>query len=134
MHTRVSEYIRKIKPLFLHPTVQFIGLNAVRALSLVSLILVFSSSIIDMDTNIKAVNAFDKGHNDFAFVDCEYIELSGFLSYCCSFFYWLNFSRGSSVPNQLAGVFWAYMESLLIIFQTTILARQFPSCLLLTPT
>jgi hypothetical protein len=76
--TRVSEYIQKIKLLFLHPTVHSIGLNAVRILSLVSLILVFSSTIVDMDTNVKAVDAFDKDHDGSALVDCEYIELSGF--------------------------------------------------------
>ena len=88
MHTtRVSGYIQKTKSLFLHPTVQFIGLNVVRALSLVSIILVFSSAIIDMDTNIKAVNAFNTNQDDSALVDCEYIELSGFLFHYCPFFY-----------------------------------------------
>lgn len=135
MYARVSEYIQKTKSLFLHPTVQSIGLNAVRALSLVSLILVFSSAIMDMAINIEAVNAFDslKDHDDSALVDCDYIELSGFLSHYC-LFYWLKFSRGSSVPNQLAGALWATMSSLLIIFQTIILGRQFPSGLLLNPT
>jgi hypothetical protein len=133
IRTRVSEYIQKAKPLFLHPTVQSIGLNAVRVLSLVALILVFSSTIMDMNANVIAVNAFGEDYDDSALVDCEYIELSGFLSYC-PFFYWLNFSRGSSVPNQLGGAFWAYMASLFIIFQTFILGRQFPSGLLLNPT
>ena len=35
------------------------------------------------------------------------------------------FARGSSVPNQPAGVFWAVVASLLIICQTIILGRQF---------
>lgn len=38
-----------------------------------------------------------------------------------------TFSRGSSVPNQPAGVFWAVVASLLIICQTIILGRQFLS-------
>ncbi|KAF9561148.1 hypothetical protein CPC08DRAFT_735662 [Agrocybe pediades] len=81
------------------------GLNAVRVLSLISLILVFASTILVMVTNIKAVNAFEanKGSdsND-TMVNCDYIE-------------------GSTVPNQPAGVFWAVVASLLIIFQTIIL-------------
>jgi len=81
---------------------QFMGLNAVRALSLVSLILVFSSTIYVMVMNIKAVNAFDASQGNSTMVDCDYIE-------------------GSSVPNQPAGVFWAVVASLLIICQTIIL-------------
>ncbi|KAF9532759.1 hypothetical protein CPB83DRAFT_873806 [Crepidotus variabilis] len=83
----------------------FIGLNGVRALSLISLILVFSSTILVMVTNIKAVNAFaaHKGAEDNStMVDCDYIE-------------------GSTVPNQPAGVFWAVVASLLIIVQTVAL-------------
>lgn len=124
MHTHASEYIRKIKSLFLHPTVQSVGLNAVRVLSLVSLILVFASTVIDMDTNVRAVNAFDMD-DDSSLADCEYIELSGFFL-LLSFLLLTDFlCRGSSVPNQPAGIFWAYMASLFIIFQTIILSRQF---------
>ncbi|KAF8891356.1 hypothetical protein BD779DRAFT_1514739 [Infundibulicybe gibba] len=82
----------------------FFGLNAVRALSIISLILVFSSSILVMVTNIKAVNAFEahKGNSTESFDDCDYID-------------------GSTVPNQAAGVFWAIVSSLLILFQSIIL-------------
>lgn len=86
----------------------FIGLNAVRVLSVVSLILVFSSTILNMVNNIKAVNAFeahklDANSTDIQeLLDCEYIE-------------------GSTVPNQPAGVFWAIVASLLVIFQIIIL-------------
>jgi hypothetical protein len=55
-------------------TVQFIGLNVVRALSLISLILVFSSTIEVMVTNIKAVNAFEAGKGNVTMLDCDYIE------------------------------------------------------------
>ncbi|RDB22144.1 hypothetical protein Hypma_010638 [Hypsizygus marmoreus] len=81
----------------------FMGLNAVRFLSVVSLILVFASTIFVMVTNIKAVNAFEasKG-SDSEMENCDYIE-------------------GSTVPNQAAGVFWAVVSSLLIIFQTVVL-------------
>jgi len=78
------------------------GLNAVRALSLVSLVLVFSSTILVMVTNIKAVNAFNANRDNSTLLNCDYIE-------------------GSSVPNQPAGVFWAVVASLLIICQTIIL-------------
>lgn len=81
---------------------QFIGLNVVRALSLISLILVFSSTIEVMVTNIKAVNAFEAGKGNVTMLDCDYIE-------------------GSTVPNQPAGVFWAVVASLLVICQTVIL-------------
>ncbi|KAF5315593.1 hypothetical protein D9611_005054 [Ephemerocybe angulata] len=87
-------------------TMFFFGLNAVRVLSIVSLILVFASSILVMVTNIKAVNAFqaNKINNttESDMVDCDYIE-------------------GSTVPNQAAGVFWAVVASLLIIFQSIVL-------------
>jgi len=77
-------------------------LNAVRALSLISLILVFSSTILVMVTNIKALNAFEADKGNSTMLDCDYIE-------------------GSTVPNQPAGVFWAVVASLLIICQTIIL-------------
>jgi len=81
----------------------FIGLNAVRAFSLIALILVFSSTIFVMANNIKAVNYFEahRGSNS-TIDDCDYIE-------------------GSTVPNQAAGVFWAVVASLLIIGQTIML-------------
>ncbi|KAF8801601.1 hypothetical protein BYT27DRAFT_7341777 [Phlegmacium glaucopus] len=82
--------------------IQFMSLNAVRALSLISLILVFSSTILVMVTNIKAVNAFEADKGNSTMVECDYIE-------------------GSTVPNQPAGVFWAVVASLLIICQTVIL-------------
>jgi hypothetical protein len=51
------------------------GLNAVRFLSIVSLILVFASTIFVMVTNIKAVNAFQAHQgNATDFLNCDYIE------------------------------------------------------------
>jgi len=85
--------------------VSFIGLNAVRALSLISLILVFSSTIFVIVTNIKAVNYFDSQKNatdSASLLECDYID-------------------GSTAPNQPAGPFWAVVASLLIIVQTIIL-------------
>ncbi|KAJ7137863.1 hypothetical protein C8R44DRAFT_338415 [Mycena epipterygia] len=83
----------------------FLGLNATRVLSIVALLLVFSSSILVMVTNIKAVNAFQANrvaNSTDVMLECDYIE-------------------GSTVPNQPAGVFWAVVASLLIIFQVIIL-------------
>lgn len=79
MHIRASEYFRKDNLIFLtliihSPTVQFMGLNAVRALSLVSLILVFSSTIYVIVTNVKAVNAFNANLANSTMVDCDYVE------------------------------------------------------------
>lgn len=52
------------------------GLNAVRCLSVISLILVFASTIAVMVTNIKAVNTFEatRGSLDNDVQDCDYIE------------------------------------------------------------
>ncbi|KAJ7481105.1 hypothetical protein B0H11DRAFT_2157804 [Mycena galericulata] len=83
----------------------FFGLNAARFLSVVALLLVFSSSILVMVTNIKAVNRFQANrlaNSTDVMLECDYIE-------------------GSTVPNQPAGVFWAVVASLLIIFQVIIL-------------
>ncbi|KAJ7593218.1 hypothetical protein C8J56DRAFT_856795 [Mycena floridula] len=85
----------------------FYGLNAVRFLSVVGLLLVFASSILVMVNNIKAVNNFQAAKttnttDDASMLDCDYIQ-------------------GSTVPNQAAGVFWAVVSSLLILFQTIVL-------------
>ncbi|KAF8205585.1 hypothetical protein K438DRAFT_1517041, partial [Mycena galopus ATCC 62051] len=83
----------------------FLGLNAARFLSVVALLLVFSSSILVMVTNIKAVNRFQANritNSTDVMLECDYIE-------------------GSTVPNQPAGVFWAVVASLLIVFQVVIL-------------
>ncbi|KAF9227574.1 hypothetical protein BS17DRAFT_806000 [Gyrodon lividus] len=85
----------------------FFALNAVRVLSIVSLLLVFASSILVMVKDIEAVNDFDaaKQSGNITSVDlvnCDYIE-------------------NSTVPNQIGGVFWAVINRLLIIFQVIIL-------------
>ncbi|EKM82378.1 hypothetical protein AGABI1DRAFT_117874 [Agaricus bisporus var. burnettii JB137-S8] len=89
--------------LFNARTITFIGLNAIRILSLISLILVFASTIFVMVYNVKAMNYFEanKGlHVDLR--DCDYIE-------------------NSTIPNQPAGAFWAIISSLLIMCQAIIL-------------
>lgn len=55
-------------------TAVFGGLNIVRLLSIVSLILVFSSTIFVMANNIKAVNAFEANKGDSDMENCDYIE------------------------------------------------------------
>jgi len=83
--------------------VVFMGLNVVRFLSIVTLLLVFASQILVMVTNIKAVNVFvANAANASDYLNCDYIE-------------------GSSVPNQPAGVFWAVVATLMIIGQCIIL-------------
>jgi hypothetical protein len=86
----------------------FIGLNAVRVLSLIALLLLFCSSTVVMVHDIQAVNRFNvegKLANSTIteeMADCDYIE-------------------GSTVPNQPAGAFWAVINRLFIIFQVIIL-------------
>jgi len=78
----------------------FIALNAIRALSLIALILVFASNIQVIVHDIQGVNAFmnaqSSGTLDDNMVDCDYIE-------------------DTTVPNQPAGVFWAVVNRLLIL-------------------
>jgi len=81
----------------------FIGLNAVRTLSIVGLLLVFASSIFVMVTDVRAVNQFmaESGNST---------ATSSMLNY--------DYIEGSTVPNQPAGVFWSVVNLLFIIFQT----------------
>lgn len=79
----------------------FISLNTVRTLSIVALLLVFSSSILVMVDDIEAVNVFSNGGSN-STINYAYIP-------------------NSTVPNQPAGVFWAVLNRLLIIAQTVVL-------------
>ncbi|EIN05307.1 hypothetical protein PUNSTDRAFT_122547 [Punctularia strigosozonata HHB-11173 SS5] len=91
----------------------FIGLNAIRALSIIALILMFSSSIVTLVHDVQGVNRFieagkhlssssNSTTSDDTMLDCDYIE-------------------GTTVPHQPAGAFWAVLNRLLIIFQIVIL-------------
>ncbi|GJJ09370.1 hypothetical protein Clacol_003592 [Clathrus columnatus] len=90
----------------------FIILNIIRALSLIGLLLVFSSNVVVLADDIKAVNRFvAEGSNnmnmtgpDGTIIDCN-----------------LDYIEGSTVPNQPAGVFWAVVNRLLILFQVIVL-------------
>lgn len=52
----------------------FLGLNAIRALSVIAMLLVFSSSIFVLVKDIEAVNNFTKTATDADYADCDYIE------------------------------------------------------------
>ncbi|EIN07072.1 hypothetical protein PUNSTDRAFT_114571 [Punctularia strigosozonata HHB-11173 SS5] len=92
------------------------GLNAVRFISVVALLLVFSSSIFVMVNDIRAVNHFMAAKQDgnATMVNCDYIE-------------------NSTVPNQAAGVFWAILNRLLIILEViTLLLAELPPAFMQT--
>jgi len=85
----------------------FIGLNGVRILSIIACLLVFSSSIVTLVHDVEAVNNFvaaGKSNSTIADnqINCDYIAYS-------------------TVPNEPAGVFWAVLNRLLIIFQVILL-------------
>ncbi|KAF7977895.1 hypothetical protein HWV62_2448 [Athelia sp. TMB] len=88
--------------------VRFFGLNAVRVLSIISLLLVFASSIVTLVHDVEGVNRFmvaqrsDSSNSASDALDCDYID-------------------ATTVPNQPAGVFWAVLNRLLIIAQVVIL-------------
>ena len=58
----------------------FIGLNVIRALTMIALILVFASNILTMVDDVKAVNAFESSVKASdttlanATANCDYIE------------------------------------------------------------
>jgi len=86
----------------------FIALNILRALSIISLLLLFSSSVLTLVHDIEGVNHFvqaaknNTGNSTSNLVNCDYID-------------------GTTVPNQPAGVFWAVLNRLLIIGQVIFL-------------
>jgi hypothetical protein len=93
---------------------RFIGLNVVRVLSLIALILVFASNILVMVHDVNAVKSSGSNvhvnvttgtnttHANEQLVDCEYLE-------------------GSTVPNTPAGPFWAVLNRILILIQVILL-------------
>lgn len=102
----------------------FFFLNAVRALSIIGCILVFSSSIVTLVHDIKAVNAFvETGKNGGSNATQSMVDYD-YISYVLPLFACLRllteawpFSSGSTVPNQPAGAAFAVINRLLIIFQ-----------------
>jgi len=89
----------------------FIGLNAVRILSIISILLLFASSIVTMVQDIRAVNAF---------IVAGKTEVSSSNSTDCGDGD-TDYIFNSTVPNQPAGAFWAVVNRLLIIVQAIVL-------------
>lgn len=89
-----------------------------------ALLLVFSSSIFVMVTDVRAVNQFvsaKQSGNSTMDLDYDYIECVYTLDDRTHTRMLMNICRGSTVPNQTAGAFWAVLNRLLIIFQIVIL-------------
>jgi len=91
----------------------FIGLNGLRILSIIGLLLVFASNIVTLVHDIQAVNNFQAGKAAAASDSATKTTAQDILSN--------DYIIGSTVPNQPAGVFWAVLNRLLIIFQIIIL-------------
>lgn len=83
----------------------FIGLNVVRFLSVIGLLLVFSSNIVTLVHDIQAYNRFLSGGAATDMQNCDYID-------------------GSTIPNQPAGIFWAVLNRLLILGQVIVLVSS----------
>jgi len=91
----------------------FIFLNAVRFLSVIGLLLVFASNVLVLADDIKAVNRFvAEGSNN----QLTTLSANGTVFDCE-----MDYIEGSTVPNQAAGVFWAVVNRLLILFEVIVL-------------
>ncbi|KAH9996157.1 hypothetical protein BJV74DRAFT_877456 [Russula compacta] len=87
----------------------FLGLNAVRILSIIACLLVFSSSFVTVVHDVEAVNnllGVERANSTLA---------NSLLDYSSSFL------SNSTVPNQPAGEFWAVLNLFLIVFQVVAL-------------
>ncbi|KAJ2935337.1 hypothetical protein H1R20_g1757, partial [Candolleomyces eurysporus] len=91
----------------------FIGLNGVRILSIVALLLVFASNISTLVKDIKAVNEFMEAGKAAATGAATNATLEELMDF--------DYITGSTVPNQPAGAFWAVLNRLFIIGQTLVL-------------
>ncbi|KAK7441773.1 hypothetical protein VKT23_009204 [Stygiomarasmius scandens] len=87
----------------------FIGLNIIRALSIIALILVFASNIVTLVHDVQAVNRFLAAGNTAGDTSSNSTVVND------------DYILGSTVPNQAAGVFWAVLNRLLIIAQVIVL-------------
>ncbi|TFK36490.1 hypothetical protein BDQ12DRAFT_241609 [Crucibulum laeve] len=103
----------------------FIGLNIVRILSIIALLLVFASNIVTLVHDIQAVNKFMAAGKV-----AEDSTIPGTTNSTFDQMMDFDYISGSTVPNQPAGAFWAVLNRLLIIFQTIVLIMSelgFPS-------
>ncbi|CAK5271153.1 unnamed protein product [Mycena citricolor] len=89
----------------------FIGLNTLRFLSIVTLLLVFASNVVTLVHDLQAFNQFQAGKSVSQIGFNATVEgiLDG------------DYIPSSSIPNQPAGVFWAVLNRLLIVAQVTFL-------------
>lgn len=89
----------------------FIGLNIVRTLSIIALILVFASNTVTLSKDIKAFNHYMSTRNDDT-ASSSSNSTSGADT---------DYINGSTVPNQVAGIFWAVLNRLFILMQALFL-------------
>jgi len=104
----------------------FIGLNIIRVLSIIALLLVLASNAVTLANDIKAVNRFVEGGKHVVNVTSSDAAVNGTMEA----FVDMDYITGSTVPNQPAGAFWAVLNRLFIIFQTIVLILSefgFPS-------
>jgi len=93
----------------------FIGLNVIRILSIIAMLLVFASNVVTLANDIKAVNYFQLVGKQAA------SSIGGTMNATAEAFMDSDYILGSTVPNQPAGAFWAVLNRLFIIFQTVVL-------------
>jgi len=84
----------------------FMALNAIRAISIIALLLAFSSSIFVIVTDIRAVNTYTLASPSSPLKKTNPNP---------------DYIPNSTVPAQAAGVFWAVLNRLLILIQVVIL-------------
>ncbi|WWC66435.1 uncharacterized protein I206_100337 [Kwoniella pini CBS 10737] len=82
----------------------FIGLNVLRVLSIISLLLVMSANIVTMANDIKAIKASGIPTTE-SEEDCDYYEYS-------------------SVPDQTGGPFWSILNRIFITFECILLTMS----------
>jgi len=78
----------------------FIGLNLLRLLSIVALLLSFAANVVTMVDDIKAIRSHQAPSAEYE--DCDYVEYS-------------------TVPDQAGGAFWSILNRIFIIFQVILL-------------
>jgi len=105
----------------------FLTLNAIRILTIISLLLVFSSNIVTLADDIKAVNRFVAVGGNSNVLSTNNSTSNTATNMTAEDY---DYILGSTVPNQPAGAFWAVLNRLFIIFQVIVLILSeigFPS-------
>ncbi|KAJ7079959.1 hypothetical protein B0H15DRAFT_890994 [Mycena belliarum] len=91
----------------------FIGLNGLRILSIIALLLVLSSNIVTLVHDVQSFDRFQAGKTAVSDAAATNTTAANILD--------SDYIIGSTIPNQAAGVFWAVLNRLLILFQVIIL-------------